>query len=151
MFEENVKTAKYSEEDAAYLISVVDNTEADRISAALNDARIPVLRKYEEAGSAITVIMGDSVFGIDLYVPTELLDKAKDIVAVVNGDMIPDVDVDQPDEEISREDELQAGNSSSRLVCKTIFGVFFISDLVIYAIAAAILICVLIITLTKML
>lgn len=137
MFEENERKNKYNEEDAAYLISVVDNIEANRLSAALNDAKIPVLRKYTEAGSAITVIMGDSVFGIDLYVPKDLFEKAKEIIEVVNGDIVsqPDDDNSNPDDIIDEEDEEQSDKTPK---IKTFFGEYYLSDLIIYGICGAI-------------
>jgi hypothetical protein len=41
---------------------------------------IPVLRKYREAGGYLTVLMGGTIYGIDLYVPENLLGKAADIL-----------------------------------------------------------------------
>jgi hypothetical protein len=140
MFEKNERKGKYSEEDAAYLVSVVDNTEADRLTAALNDAHIPVLRKYSEAGSAITVIMGDSVFGVDLYVPAELYEKAKEIIEVVNGNIISETDENNLNADNTEEDETEEEELKKSKKIKTFFGDYYLSDLIIYGVCGAIVI-----------
>jgi hypothetical protein len=63
-----------------FLISVGDKFEADIIEAKLQSYNIPVLRKYKEAGGYTDIYMGMSITGIELYVPSKLLDDAKEIV-----------------------------------------------------------------------
>jgi hypothetical protein len=64
----------------AFLVTVKDNIEADIIKSLLDSYQIPVLEKYKEGGDYMHVFMGTTQLGIDIYVPSELLDKAKDIL-----------------------------------------------------------------------
>lgn len=64
----------------AFLLTAADSIEAGMIEALLNANDIPVLKKYKESGGYIKIVMGDSIYGVDLYVPAELLDKACEII-----------------------------------------------------------------------
>lgn len=64
----------------AFLLSVGTNIEADMIESLLRANDIPVLRKYREAGGYLMVMMGGTVYGVDIYVPEDLLDKAREAV-----------------------------------------------------------------------
>ncbi len=70
-----------SENDTgAFLLSVSSSMEADMIESLLKANDIPVLRKYREAGGYMMIMMGGTVYGVDLYVPGDMLDKAREIV-----------------------------------------------------------------------
>ena len=64
----------------AFLMSVGTSMEADMIESLLKVNEIPVLRKYREAGGYLMVMMGGTVYGVDIYVPEDLLDKAREVV-----------------------------------------------------------------------
>jgi hypothetical protein len=64
----------------AYLMSAADSVEAAIIESFLNVDGIPVLKKYRAAGGFLEIYMGQTVFGIDLYVPADKLEEAGDIV-----------------------------------------------------------------------
>lgn len=68
--------------EEAFLLSAANSIEADMIEAILNANDIPVLRKYKESGGYLKIYMGDTIYGVDLYVPQPLLDKARDIIEV---------------------------------------------------------------------
>jgi hypothetical protein len=70
---------KFNEE--IFLISVRDDIEAKIIEAKLNAYEVPTLKKYKGLGSYMSVYMGSTVFGIDIYVPTHLFDTAKDLIS----------------------------------------------------------------------
>lgn len=63
-----------------YLISAANSIEAEVMEALLTSNEIPVLKKYREAGAYLEIYMGTTYFGVDLYVPSKLLVKAKDII-----------------------------------------------------------------------
>ena len=141
MFEENEKKRKYNEEDAAYLISATDNIEADRLTAALHDAHIPVFQKYEGIGSYLTVIAGNSRFGVNLYVPKDLLENAKEIITVVNGNIVSQTDENEVYEDTAQVDETEVEEvSRSSKEVNTFFGNYYLSDLIIYGLCAVIVI-----------
>ena len=64
----------------AFLVSVANSIEADMLEALLKDNSIPVLKKYREAGDILQIYMGGTSFGVDLYVPGQLLEKAREIL-----------------------------------------------------------------------
>lgn len=70
------------EEDdkGVFLISAQDEMEANIIEAKLKQYRIPVLKKFRETGGYLSVIMGVTPFGIDMFVPSKLLEDAQKII-----------------------------------------------------------------------
>ncbi len=77
----------------AYLTSVPNGIEAEIIEALLNSNGIPVLKKFRKAGGYLVIYMGATNFGVDLYVPSKLLEEAKDIIAsreIVEENIQPD-------------------------------------------------------------
>lgn len=70
--------AAYDKE--AYLTNVADEIQAEIVIAKLATYDIPVLKKYKESGSFMAVYMGNTLYGIDLYVPEKLLEKAKEVI-----------------------------------------------------------------------
>ncbi len=67
---------------AALLISVRSDMEAAILESQLNEYEIPVLKKHKHAGEYLSVYMGATNMGIDLYVPAAALDEAKDIIGL---------------------------------------------------------------------
>ncbi|MDF2674084.1 MAG: hypothetical protein K0R09_2352, partial [Clostridiales bacterium] len=64
----------------AFLITVANASEALVIEALLQSYGISVLRKYKGAGDYLQISMGATVFGIDLYVSSQSLEAAKEIL-----------------------------------------------------------------------
>jgi len=62
------------------MITVSDNVEADRITAALEDEGIPVVREYSRNMQASTVLMGKAVGEIRLLVPAGEEARAREIL-----------------------------------------------------------------------
>jgi len=64
-------------DNEAFLVSVANDIEAQVIEFLLLSERIPVLKKYKGAGDYLQICMGSTIFGVDLYVPSKLLEEAK--------------------------------------------------------------------------
>lgn len=82
------------EDVEAFLKTAGNAFESEIIESKLNAYGIPVMRKYKEAGAYLNIYMGATPFGIELYVPSKLLEKAQDIISVeqdVSGDNELDV------------------------------------------------------------
>jgi hypothetical protein len=62
------------------LITVPNSTESSIIESLLNSYDIPVLRKAKGVGGLLEVYTGVTQFGVDLYVPSKLIEKAKNIL-----------------------------------------------------------------------
>ncbi|MGI6669010.1 MAG: hypothetical protein ACOX4M_06315 [Acetivibrionales bacterium] len=65
---------------SAFLMTAENSIEADVIEAILHAEGIPVLRKYKEAGDYMRIYMGRTIFGVDLFVPSPLLGRARQII-----------------------------------------------------------------------
>ena len=50
------------------------------IATFLEEEGIPVLKQRKEAGGYLKVSAGMSIFGVDLYVPSEYLNRAKELL-----------------------------------------------------------------------
>jgi len=42
------------------------------------------LKKYRESGGYLTILTGNPLFGIDIYVPSKFLETAKEIIKPYN-------------------------------------------------------------------
>lgn len=83
----------------ALLISVGDEIRAEIIESYLQSNHIPVWKKHNESGAYMEVYMRMSSYGIDLYVPSRLLDKAKKILKEIEDhEEVPT----QEDDELKR-------------------------------------------------
>ena len=81
MFE---KKEKREWRDGTYLTTAKNSLEADILESKLEGEGIPVMRRYQGAGNAMEIIMGNSLtYPIDLYVPLEALEDSKNIIVPI--------------------------------------------------------------------
>lgn len=74
------KDSNYTKE--VYLTTATNSLEAETLEALLQANKIPVLKKFREAGAYLEIYMGTSNFGVDIFVPSDLLEEAQDIIGV---------------------------------------------------------------------
>lgn len=99
---------------AVFLVSAADNFEADILESKLEAYGIPVMKKHKDAGGYLHVYMGASPFGIDLYVPSKLLDKAREILETL-PEVVDDAESLQEAQQSQQEEqELQEEFEKSR-------------------------------------
>lgn len=102
------------------LISVRDEIEASIIEAKLAQSGIPVMKKHKETGAYLSIYMGTTPFGIDLYVPSKTYDLARELVLdieTVNDSEIAPDDLNLKESEISEEiEELEDVDDDESLV-----------------------------------
>lgn len=67
-------------EGMALLVTTYDKIEADVLESKLLAYEIPVAREYRETGAYLTILLGNTAFGVDMFVPTDRLDEAKNIM-----------------------------------------------------------------------
>lgn len=70
-------------ENPTLLVSIRDGLEAGMIETLLENAGIPVLRRYPETGQLLHMVMGTSLYGTELHVPLERLEEARALLADV--------------------------------------------------------------------
>lgn len=96
------KEAEKEWRGGVYLCTARNSFEADIFESKLRGETIPVLRKYRGAGNFMEISMGvNSAFPIDIYVPKDALEDAKNIVVAIP--LVSD-DPELLDEEFDDED-----------------------------------------------
>ncbi|MEL7657156.1 MAG: DUF2007 domain-containing protein [Bacillota bacterium] len=95
--------------DGVYLCTAKDSFEADILESKLRSEGIPSIKKFKGASNFLEIFMGsNSAFPIDIYVPAETLEDAKNIIIAVpiENDEIPDEPIDLDDLTEEELDEL---------------------------------------------
>lgn len=80
-----------------YLCTTKDSFEADILESKLRGEGVPSIKKFKGASNFLEIFMGsNSAFPIDIYVPAETLEDARNIIVAVPilGDELPDEPVD---------------------------------------------------------
>ena len=92
--------------DGVYLCTAKDSFEADILESKLRSEGIPSIKKFKGASNFLEIFMGsNSAYPIDIYVPEETLEDAKNIIVAVplEDDEIPEDPVDA--EPLSEEEQ----------------------------------------------
>ncbi len=79
--------------DGVYLCTAKDSFEADILESKLRSEGIPSIKKFRGASNFLEIFMGsNSAYPIDIYVPEETLEDAKNIIVAIPlvGDEIPE-------------------------------------------------------------
>ena len=85
-------------EKEALLTVASNDIEAGMIESMLSTENIPVLRKQRGAGQYMKIYMGMSTEGVELYVPAESLEKARELIRVRTSEEAPEGEAE--DEEL---------------------------------------------------
>jgi hypothetical protein len=72
----------FSNDEEVFLISANDGIESAMIEGRLRSAQIPYFIKSKETGSYMKVLMGYSVYGVDILVPSNLLLEAQKVLQI---------------------------------------------------------------------
>jgi hypothetical protein len=124
--DESVAGKPQEYEAEAFLVSAGSDMQADILESKLKFYGIPVMRKYRENGGYLKIYMGATPFGIDLYVPSTLLEDARELIAN-KAEATEATDGSCP--EFDRKDEtIEAGAEEYRLKsqrAKTLIAVLF--------------------------
>lgn len=74
---------KYNDKEVL-LFSNLNTIEAEIIISKLKSYGIPVLKKSKGSGDLMEIYTGVNLYGIDIYVPTQMLDLAKELIKPIN-------------------------------------------------------------------
>ncbi|MGD9568945.1 MAG: DUF2007 domain-containing protein [Sedimentibacter sp.] len=66
------------------LVSNLNTIEADIIISKLQSYGIPVLKKSKGSGEIMEIYTGANLYGVDIYVPSHMLDLAKELLKPIN-------------------------------------------------------------------
>jgi hypothetical protein len=125
-----IKKAFDDDDIPVFLVSAADNFEADILEGKLEAYGVPVMKQHKDAGGYLHIYMGASPFGIDLYVPSKLLEKAKEILQSV-----PEVAEDSSEnlqEEIEEQQELQEESEKRKDRSRNWLFLLFVVPVLIY-------------------
>lgn len=76
-------------ENISLLTTVHDDVEKNLLCGILEEEKIPYLLKDRGSGETVRILLGYSVFGSDIFVPTELLGRAEELLdAYRNGEVV---------------------------------------------------------------
>ncbi len=79
------KTEKLQENDKEmFLTNVCDEVEANILETLMNSCGIPILKKYPGAGGYLSIYMGTTYSGIDIYVPSKSYEAAMELLDIKN-------------------------------------------------------------------
>jgi len=69
-----------SDDHEALLLSNLNSVEAEIIISKLKSYGIPALKKEKGTGALMEIYTGVNLYGIDLYVPSRVLEVAKELL-----------------------------------------------------------------------
>ena len=76
----NAVPYEVTDDSPALLCTVRDHMELLAVEALLRSYNIPVLKKWHDAGDVAMVYMATSFLGADVFVPSKLLEIAKELL-----------------------------------------------------------------------
>ena len=81
-----------SPENAELLVTVNDNVQLAIIESILDGEKIPYIVKNRGSGTAVKVITGFSMFGADIFVPKNDLEKAMELIRPLSEEELEAID-----------------------------------------------------------
>ena len=70
-----------SGDEVSHLVTVYDAMMLGIVRGLLEDENIPYLVRERGSGDIVRIVVGVTQFGTDIYVPTEALEAARDLIA----------------------------------------------------------------------
>jgi hypothetical protein len=77
--DDNVELGKW-----ILITEAANEIEADIIESILNSEGIPCYKKYNEAGDYLRIYMGMTNFGVEIYIPEKLKEKAEGLLNLMS-------------------------------------------------------------------
>ena len=91
----------HSEEGMALLTTARDDVELSILRSILEGEEIPYLAKDRGSGGLVRIITGNSMYGTDVLVPEEYLEKANEVLdAYRNAEPVEEDWEDEEEDEI---------------------------------------------------
>lgn len=80
-----------------YLMTVGEDMKAEIIEEELKKEGVPLVKKYREGGDYLSIYMGKSMYGVDLYVSRDHYEIAREIlqdleITDIEGKLVTEVD-----------------------------------------------------------
>ena len=95
LFDDSKRIKANESEDVAHLALIEDRVSEMILCEMLEEEGIPYMRKERSRGIGMSVIVGFSVFGVDIYVKRDMLERAKELYkAYLSGTADIDTNVD---------------------------------------------------------
>ncbi|NBJ16181.1 MAG: DUF2007 domain-containing protein [Dehalobacter sp. 4CP] len=71
-------------EEWILITEAANEIEADIIESILDSEEIPCYKRYNEAGDYLRIYMGMTNFGVEIYIPGNLKEKAEGLLNSIN-------------------------------------------------------------------
>ena len=81
-----------NEDGLSLLCTLYDDLLVDMYEALLKEENIPYLKKDRSGGGAIRILMGNNPHGTDIYVPSEYVERARELLTAEGDDSDYDTD-----------------------------------------------------------
>ena len=88
-----------ADEGLALLATLYDDILVSMYEELLKEADIPYLKKDRGTGSAMRIMMGQSFYPTDIYVPEALLETARELICPADGATFEESDTEEAGEE----------------------------------------------------
>ncbi len=69
-----------NESREVFLMTLGEDMQVEIVEEELKSAGIPLLKKHRQGGDYLSIYMGNSMFGVDLYVSEDNYDIAREII-----------------------------------------------------------------------
>lgn len=94
------KAKKKEDDGMELLVTTHDNIELSILQSILDGEEVPYTVYDRGSGGAVRIIAGYSMFGTDIYVPREELERAKELLdAYRNGEDVADETAENVEDE----------------------------------------------------
>jgi hypothetical protein len=80
-----------------YLMTAANSVEADLVEGILRYEGIPYIKHYQQFGDGAQLYLGFTNMGVDIYVSSEDLQKAKDAIQK-NMEALPEAEGEAPED-----------------------------------------------------
>ena len=89
------------------LVTVTDNAMLAMVRGLLDDAEIPYLVRERGSGGVVRMVTGISWFGTDIFVPTDALEAARELIEGLVFDPSGEIEDGEDAEEITEEKDAE--------------------------------------------
>ena len=87
------------------LCTLPDDIQANMLIATLKERGIPVMKKTQGATQVLNIVMGFTYQDIEIYVPSNLLNDAEEVLTVIFGSEVTEAAEVADEEEFDEENE----------------------------------------------
>jgi len=130
------KEEVYENDQEVFLMSVANDIEAEIIESLLETQGIPVFKKVSGSDSYLRIYMGGVIEGVSIFVPSKMLERAKDVIQsqpeIDDESEIEEAEIEEQELEVEVDETKYEKDFQNKRRIRTwiILGIFFIPALI---------------------